>query len=121
MNALPLLLIVLGTFFVAYRYYRVSQLTRLPYDASLYSLGTATLATDLTNATALSGEASSCVTFDPATGYCSNFTPVGLKTNKGAFYIFEPYTDDGGVDGKQVFSVNLGVFWSELEAAKGED
>jgi hypothetical protein len=93
----------------------VSQILQHAYNASSYSPATATLATDLTSATVLSGEASSCLAFDPATSYCSNFKPIGLKTNRGSFYLFEPYRDDAASDGTVVFSVNLGVFWSEVE------
>jgi hypothetical protein len=93
----------------------LSQMLQVAYRTSFYSPATATLATDLTNATVLSGEASSCVDFDPATSYCSDFKPIGLKTNRGNFYLFEPYRDDAARDGTVVFSVNLGVFWSEVE------
>jgi hypothetical protein len=93
----------------------VSQMLQAPYRATNYSTPTATLKTDLTNETVLSGEASSCVAFDPATSYCSNLKPVSLKTNRGNFYLFEPYREDATGDGKIVFSVNSGVFWSEVE------
>jgi hypothetical protein len=100
----------------------VSDLTLVPADASLYSPATASLATDLTNATTLSGAASSCVAFDPVTSACSNLTPIPLQTNQGNFYLFEPYTDDETAN--QVagpYSISWGVFWSELGRARGED
>jgi len=86
-----------------------------PGNAQYYTAETLTLATDLTNATALTGAANSCVAFDPLTSACSNFTPAPLQTSHGAFLMFEPYTDDEtayGVPGP--YSVNWGVFWSEL-------
>jgi hypothetical protein len=92
----------------------VSDLTNVPADAGLYSPKTASLATDLTNPTTLSGAASSCVAFDPVTSACSNLTPIALQTNRGDFYLFEPYTDDetaNSVPGP--YSINWGVFWSE--------
>jgi hypothetical protein len=79
------------------------------------------LVTNLTNPTTLSGPASSCVAFDPRTSYCSNLTPIGLNTNRGNFYLFEPYTVDEIGDGTAVFSPNWGVFWSELGRANGDD
>lgn len=100
----------------------VADLTRVPGDATLYSAATANLATDLTNATALSGAASSCVAFDPVTSACSNLTPIALQTNRGNFYLFEPYTDDetaNHVAGP--YSINWGVFWSELARTRAED
>jgi hypothetical protein len=98
----------------------VSQMIRTPSLSSMYSPETATLATDLTNATVISGEASSCVAFDPATSYCTNYTPVALKTNHGDFYLYEPYRDDAASNGKAVFSVNIGMFWSEVGLPPGE-
>jgi len=84
-------------------------------DAVNYTPATATLVTDLTNATALSGGASSCVAFDPATSICSNLTPVPLRTSRGDFFLYEPYTDDETTsDGTAPFSINWGMFWSDL-------
>jgi len=93
----------------------VSDLTLVSADATLYSAATATLATDLTNATALSGGASSCVAFDPATSVCSNLTPIPLKTSRGDFYLYEPYTEDESANGGTgPYSINWGFFWSDL-------
>jgi hypothetical protein len=86
-------------------------------NAAPYSPETASLVTDLTNATTLSGPASSCQGFDPVTSYCSNLTPIGLKTNRGLFSLFESYTVDEIGDGTGIFSPNWGVFWSETRAA----
>ena len=92
----------------------VSDLTKVPSDSALYSPQTATLATDLTNPTTLSGAASSCVAFDPVTSACSDLTPIALQTTHGDFYLFQPYTDDEtakSIPGP--YSINWGVFWSE--------
>jgi hypothetical protein len=95
--------------------FAVADLTTTSADATLYTAETATLATDLTNPTTLSGAANSCVAFNPVTSACSNFTPVALQTSRGAFRLYEPYWDDE--TGNQVpgpYSINWGVFWSEL-------
>ena len=100
----------------------VSDLTRVPADAALYTPATATLATDLTGATALFGAASSCVALDPLTGVCSNLTPVGLRTSRGRFFLFEPYTDDERANGDVgPYSINWGAFWSEPGVGCVED
>jgi hypothetical protein len=80
---------------------------------------TATLKTDLTNATVLSGAVSSCVSFNPVTSICSALTPVALHTSAGDFYLYEPFTDDetSPYDGTHPFSINWGVFWSEIPAS----
>jgi hypothetical protein len=88
----------------------VADIMQTPGDTKFYTGATANLVTDLTNRTALSGAASSCVDFDPATSICSNLTPIGLKTNRGNLYLFEPYTADHGAG---PYSVNWGVFWSD--------
>ena len=93
----------------------VSDLTLNPHDATQYSPATAGLPADLTHSTVLSGEASSCVAFDAVTSHCANLAPVGLKTNRGDFHLYEPYREDT----PNVFSVNWGVFWSESEFRKG--
>jgi hypothetical protein len=85
-----------------------------PTDHS-YSSATTGLTTDLTNATVLSGAASSCAAFDPVTTICTNSTPVALRTNRGDFRLSQPYTaDNSSSDGSQPYSVNWGVFWSEI-------
>jgi hypothetical protein len=100
----------------------VSDLTRVPADAALYTPATATLVTDLTGATALFGAASSCVALDPLTGVCSNLTPVGLRTSAGRFFLFEPYTDDERANADVgPYSINWGAFWSEPGVGCDED
>jgi hypothetical protein len=87
---------------------------------------TASLVTDLTNPTVLSGAVSSCVAFDPVTSICSSPGPIALKTSAGDFYLYEPYTDDetfnGNLppDGTHPFSINWGVFWSEIPTLSDE-
>jgi hypothetical protein len=89
-------------------------------DAANYTAGVPGLATDLTNATVLSAGASSCASgFDPVTTICSNLTPVPLYTSRGKLLLFEPYTDDETtLDGSSPYSVNWGIFWSELGSAR---
>jgi hypothetical protein len=90
-------------------------------DTSNYTPGVPGLATDLSNATVLSAGASSCVGFDPVTSICSNLTPVPLFTNRGKLYVFEPYTDDETtLDGTSPYTVNWGIFWSELGSTNRE-
>jgi len=90
----------------------VVDIMNTPGDVQLYSPATATLVTDLTNATVLSGDASSCAAadFDPLTSICKDVTPKALKTNRGDFTLSEPYTADHG---SGQYSVNWGLFWSE--------
>jgi hypothetical protein len=83
-------------------------------DTSNYSPATATLVTNLKNATMVSGAASSCLGFDPVSSTCANLTPAPLKTNRGDFKIYEPYRDGA-------FSVNWGVFWAETPAERRVD
>jgi hypothetical protein len=93
----------------------ISDILTTPADAANYTTATAGLVTDLTNATALSGAASSCVGFDPSTTICSNLTPIPLATSRGAFLLYEPFTDDETTtNGTAPFSVNWGLFWSDL-------
>jgi hypothetical protein len=100
----------------------VADLTLVAADSTFYTDATKNLATDLTNETTLSGAASSCVAFDPVTSTCSNFTPVALQTNVGPLYLYEPYTDDEtGNSAGGPYSINWGVFWSELERRGGDD
>jgi hypothetical protein len=98
----------------------VADIINTPADAQLYSPATATLATDLTNATVLSGGATSCAAadFDPLTSICTDFTPKALKTNRGDFTISEPYTADHGAG---QYSVNWGIFWSEPGRSQSDD
>jgi hypothetical protein len=90
-----------------------SDIALNPANASNYSAPTAGLVTDLTNATVLGGPASSCVSLAPATGICSNLTPVPLHTSHGDLFVFESYTDDETTtNDSQPFTINWGVFWS---------
>jgi hypothetical protein len=47
--------------------------------------------------------------------------PIALKTNRGNFYLFEPYTVDEMGKGEATFSPNWGVFWSELGRAENDN
>jgi hypothetical protein len=91
-----------------------SDLALTPADPSIYSPATADLITDLRNATVLSGAASSCTDFDPTTSLGSGLPPIALHTTRGDFYLFEPYTVGLTTAAPQVFSVNWGIFWSEV-------
>ena len=97
----------------------LGDIATTPADVVNYTAGVPGLATDLTNATVISAGVSSCATsFDPVTSICSNLTPVPLYTSRGKLYVFEPYTDDETtLDGSSPFSVNWGMFWSELGSA----
>ncbi|HMK71705.1 MAG TPA: hypothetical protein VK454_00115 [Myxococcaceae bacterium] len=100
----------------------VADLTTTPANANLYTAATATLVTDLTNETTLSGGASSCVAFDPITSVCSDFTTVGLQTNRGPFYLPELYYDDESAFGiASPYTISWGLFWSELGGGHGHD
>jgi len=84
-------------------------------DTSNYTAGVPGLATDLTKGTVLSAAASSCVAFNPATSVCTNFTPVPLHTSRGDLLLYEPFTDDETtLNDSAQYSVNWGIFWSEL-------
>jgi hypothetical protein len=98
----------------------VADIINTPGDAQLYSPATATLATDLTNETVLSGGASSCAAadFDPLTSTCTDLTPKALRTNRGDFRISEPYTADHGAG---QYSVSWGLFWSEPGRRHNDD
>jgi hypothetical protein len=99
----------------------VADLTLTPANASNYSPATAGLTTDLRNATTLSGAASSCIGFDPVTSTCGSLTPPALHTNKGDFYLFEPYRHDATASTSTTYSVNWGVFWAEMPSRTGEE
>lgn len=100
----------------------ITDLLTTPSDSVNYTPATASLETDLTNATALSGAASSCVAFDPTTSVCSNLTPVPLRTSRGNLYLYEPYTDDETTTtGTAPFSINWGMFWSDLVRNGNDD
>jgi hypothetical protein len=98
----------------------VADIVNVPSDAQLYSPATATLVTDLTNPTLLSGGASSCAAsdFDALTSICTDLTPMPLKTNRGDFTISEPYIGDHGAG---QYSVNWGLFWSEPAHSRNDD
>jgi hypothetical protein len=58
--------------------------------------------------------------FQPSCVLARIFTPVGLKSNRGNFYLFEPYRDDAARDGTVVFSVNLGWSGRRFEPSRAE-
>lgn len=91
----------------------VGNILRTHDDLANYTPLTQTLVTDLTNATTLSGNGSSCGALDPTTAICSNLVPTSLNTDHGAFYLYEPYTNDSSGNGTQPYSDNFAVFWSE--------
>jgi hypothetical protein len=93
----------------------IADILTTPANAVNYTNDVASLATNLRNETVLSGPASSCVAFDPATLGCSNFTPVYLATDKGPFALFEPYYDAEADPVTPKHTVNFGIFWSELK------
>jgi hypothetical protein len=94
----------------------LGDIATTPADVAFYTPGVPGLATDLTNATVISAGASSCANgFDPSTTICSNLVPVPLYTSRGRLYVFEPYTDDETtLDGTSPYTINWGIFWSEL-------
>jgi hypothetical protein len=82
-------------------------------DAVKYTPKTKTLVTNLANETVLADFISSCPApnFDPATSFCLNMpTPTKLTTNKGDFYLYQPYTQFFSTP--QPFSNNWGMYWS---------
>ena len=94
----------------------VSDIIRVPANAANYTEETATLVTDLTNATVLSGSANSCIALDLLTSACSDFTAPGLMTSRGRFQIFEDFTEDERLQDPPVpgpYSIQWGVFWAE--------
>jgi hypothetical protein len=94
----------------------VADIMRTPADVVNYTPLTRTLVTDLTNPTTLSGNASSCGALDPTTAICSSLTPIRLNTDRGGFYLFEPYTNDSSTTGTQPYSDNFGIFWTETRS-----
>jgi len=90
-------------------------------DASLYTSQTEALAdvADLTHEIVLADFASSCSpysAFVPATGICSNLTaPAKLTTDKGDFYLYEPYVQDYSTS---PFSNNWAFFWSIFDTGE---
>jgi hypothetical protein len=102
--------------------FAITDILTTPSNAVNYSPATPNLETDLTNATALSGGASSCVAFDPVTSICSNLNPIPLRTSRGNLYLFEPYTDDETTTtGAAPFTVNWGMFWADLGTNNNDD
>jgi hypothetical protein len=107
----------------------VSDIITNAAPATNYTPKTATLVTDLTNATVLADFASSCsataldpAAFDPTTSICSNLcAPAKLTTDKGDFYLYEPYTQDFSTppSNPQPFSNNWAIFWSTFNS-RGE-
>jgi len=91
----------------------VTDILHNPGNAGNYSAPTASVVVNLTQAFQLAGGASSCVSLDPVSSNCSNSSPVALKTDRGNFLIYEPYTIDA-TGSSQPFSVNWGIFWAEI-------
>ena len=91
----------------------VADILRTPADIAKYTPLTQTLLTNLTNETTLSGNASSCGALDPTTAICTHLAPARLNTDRGAFYLYEPYTNDSSGNGTQPYSDNFAVFWTE--------
>ena len=91
-------------------------------DAGHYTAQTETLAnvTDLTHEIVLADFASSCspdTAFVPATGICSDLTaPAKLTTNKGDFYLYEPYTQHYSTS---PFSNNWADLLVDLQLGRG--
>jgi hypothetical protein len=93
----------------------VTDILGNPAHAVNYSAPTASVVVNLTQPFQLAGGASSCVSLDPVSSNCSNVSPVALKTDRGNFLIYEPYTIDATTpNGLQPFSVNWGIFWAEI-------
>jgi len=100
----------------------VSDLTRTPANGANYTPETASLKTDLTGATALSGAASSCLWLDLATGVCNDFTYTALRTSIGPLFLYENYWEDESANGDVgPYSIQWGVFWSEPGHREGRD
>ncbi len=99
----------------------VSDLTVTPANALNYSPETASLATDLTNVTLLAGAADSCVSFTPLTSACFGVTAIPLQTSRGPLLLLQQYSDDESANGVPgPYSVNWGLFWTELGSRRGE-
>ena len=96
----------------------VSDLTLTPADAANFTAATAGLKTNLKNGTLMSGGASSCLGFNPATSTCTSLNPGPLHTNRGDFVLFEDYRHDAVTAGQATYTVNWGVFWAETAAAE---
>ena len=92
----------------------VSDVATNPSNAVNYTADVLGINPDLMHPTTLSGPASSCAAFDPVTSICSDSESIPLKTNRGSFYLFRPYTDlDVLCSSAGPISVNWGSFWVE--------
>lgn len=88
----------------------VADIIRTPAHSSFYTPDVQNLVTNLRTKTVLSGPASSCADFTPATSACGFSLAVPqLQTDQGPLFIYEPYTDiDTGCTGQT--TVNWGIF-----------
>jgi hypothetical protein len=80
--------------------------------------------TDLKSETLLAEYVSSCTSFDFTNGFCSDLTSQPrLVTDKGDFYLYEPYNANGFQDPTtEVRSSNgWGVFWTTFGGGEHED
>lgn len=79
-------------------------------DSIFYTADVQRLVTNLETKTFLSGPASSCADFTPATSACAFSIAVPqLQTDQGPLFIYEPYTDiDQSCTGQT--TVNFGIF-----------
>jgi hypothetical protein len=92
--------------------------------ASDYSGPTFDLAntTDLKQETLLADYVSSCTDFRFMLGYCANLpTSSRLITDKGDFYLYEPYNNSNQRTNLSQSSNNWGVFWTTFSAQDSED
>ncbi|SDI38386.1 hypothetical protein SAMN04487926_1169 [Paraburkholderia steynii] len=83
----------------------VSDIMTTPANAANYTQDTATLTTNLANETALSGAVSSVPS-------------IALRTDRGDFVLYEPYTVNYG---SGPYSVNWGFFWATLGKGNHEE
>ncbi len=89
--------------------------------STYYTPETAELAQsiDLKHETMLAEYVSSCTDFDFSLGTCNNLpNSLRLRTDKGDFYLYEPYNANGFNDPTSLVrsSNNWGVFWTSFDA-----
>jgi hypothetical protein len=96
--------------------YALSAILNDPASASAYSPETSLLVGDLRHKVALGGNAYSCDPFDIGAGCTTLSSPPKLRTNRGDFYLFEPFTRASPHGGKTApVSVNATVFWAAFD------
>jgi hypothetical protein len=80
-------------------------------DSIFYTADVQRLVTNLKTKTFLSGPASSCADFTPATSVCAFSLAVPqLQTDQGPLFLYEPYTDIDQNCGTGQTTVNFGIF-----------